>query len=141
MHLLLVIMNGLLAANAQWDSVNIFHRPEKVVIVIGENGPGKVAQLMDLWPLESFRVSTANNDFELTCNRDSQSAGCNMRFFPSTDVTIGNRSVGARILLSELKSDLDRDWAQSFLNSNGDQLQLAVKDGVLTISAAKRKLP
>lgn len=129
-----------LPASAAWDSVAVFHRPEKVIVLINERGSlgqSRLQNWMDLFSTESSTAASLqflSNDegIKFTCGRQVDAASCTFRFLPSKNVVISDRHVEAVLNKTELaQAGLPlkevTDFDISFLNSNGDQFRLWIE--------------
>lgn len=129
-------------AKADWDSVAVIYRPEKVLVQINERASAnfRLDTLMtELGFDKKMIVLSADKSLKLDCERNAEAATCILRFQPSPTVTLEPRKATADVDLSELKLPLaPTDLGLSFLNSNGDYVNLKVHNGRLQITAAKR---
>lgn len=127
-------------ARPLWDSVAVFHRPERVVIQVNEEGAvSRLQAFMNLaGPAKDFVRFSADESIKVDCGRNSEAASCILRFLPSAQVKIVQREVRAEVTLQELQFDESAGYAADFLNSNGDYLHLRIESGHLQIHAGKR---
>lgn len=124
-------------ANAAADSVGVFHRAEKVVVLINESGAqSRLQGFMDhLGAGEKFVWQSADEGIRLQCARRSSEASCTFRFLPSVDVQIGERDVHAT-----MPSAQQADFVMAFESSQGDRFELQSNGESYIIWASKKSL-
>ena len=127
-------------AMAAADSVAIFHKPQKVVVLITELGEGERLQtMMNYFELgQTMMVTNAEGSIKLTCGRKQHSASCTFSFIPGPNSTIENRTLWASATLSELGLTSLDDIEITFKSSNLDKFTLNVSGDHVTFTAAKK---
>ena len=128
-------------AMAALDSVAVFHRPEKVIILINERGQsGRLHDMMNSFGKEdSFSALSADENIKIQCNRIIDAASCTFRFFPSEGIQIKEKTLKARTLLSNLNLESE-NFEMIFESSREDKFVLKVIDGNINFFASKRTL-
>lgn len=137
------------AVAAKWDSVGVFLRPQKSVILINESRanswPGsKIHQLMDVMNVATdFAFLSQDESIKLSCGRNVNAAICTFRFYPSSGVRILGKEVEAKIALSDLELAGFRTVGVGalnleFQNSNGDVVMILGDSSHLVITGRKR---
>lgn len=136
----LIFAISLLCANlvhAAADSVAVFHRPEKVVVLINENGANsRLQQFMNALSAD-HRVFWLSRDesVKFDCARNTQKVSCTFRFTPSRNVIIE----GKRVLAETDAADLSKmPFEMSFESSQEDRFQLRMTSEGIQFWAAKR---
>ena len=128
-----------LAAN---DSVAIFYRPEKVVVVINERG--EAARLQSFMNFVdaglSLQKETSDGSIKIACKRTIEVSSCTFSFIAGEKVTIGERFVRAQLLLSDFSLESAEDFSLSFESSMGDQFTLSALSGKTIQFFAKKKV-
>jgi hypothetical protein len=128
-------------SNAAQDSVAVFHRAEKVVVLINEQNQGRLQAFMDhVGDDTDTLIETPDQSIRLNCGRKYDAASCTFSFLPSTFVKIEDKSLQARATLSELSLPELEHFEMSFESSREDKMTLRIQDGVLEIIASKRVL-
>lgn len=127
-------------ALASLDSVGVFHRPDKVVVLVTDNNPsGRIQEFMTaLGTDELFIWKNSDQSISIRCGRSSREASCTFRFFPSESVQIENKSVNAFISAEELAS---ADFSIDFESSMGDRFILKNTAQGLNFEASKKITP
>lgn len=128
-------------AMAASDSVAVFHRPEKVVILINERGEtGRLHDVMSCFYVEdSFVTQNVDESIKIQCKRMTDAVSCSFRFFPATGIQIQDKTLKAQSSLKNL--DLESDnFEMSFESSREDRFSLKVLDGNIIFFAAKKTL-
>ena len=128
-------------AMAASDSVAVFHRPEKVVILINERGEtGRLHDMMNSFNVEdSFVTQNADESIKIQCKRMTDAASCTFRFFPATGIQIQAKTLKGETALTNLNLESD-DFEMSFESSREDKFSLKILDGNIIFSASKKTL-
>lgn len=135
-------------ALAAWDSVAVFHRQEKVIVLINEDGQkglptSRLQNFIDLFKdTDSIRFLSESTGIRISCGRDLEVSSCTFRFTPGSNTLIEERAVSAHLSLNEfsnLRMDIEFEGFEvSFLNSNGDRFRLWVDDQVMYFAGRKK---
>lgn len=106
-----------LPAYAANDSVAVFLRPEKSVILINERGADSRLQrlIKAFGPDKELLWESPDKVIRLNCARNDSAATCTIRLLPSINVQIENKRVFARAPIEGV-SDLDLTWESSRYN-------------------------
>lgn len=132
----LLISSQLYAAS---DSVAVFHRPEKVAVLVNERGPGRLQALMDnLGAGESLHVINNTDTVMITCGRNIEAASCTFSFLEGKDVLIESRKMSALARLEDLEIESSEAFETSFESSMEDKFAISVNEGVIHFSASKK---
>lgn len=129
------------AAMAQSDSVGVFHRPEKVIILIneGNQGTSRLSDMMDFLKVgDNFQVFSPDQNIKISCARGNGAATCTFRFFPGQDVLISPKNLEASTALSGLSLKTEGSFELYFESSMEDKFLLSIVDGHIHFSASKR---
>ncbi len=128
-----------LACDAAHDSVGVFHRPHKVVILVSE---GHNARLTSFLAASNYISGspwqTEQGDFKMSCGMDSFKVGCTISLYSSDRVIIGARDVRFSIPFSELGTSSQSTLAVEFESSQKDQLKLTMESGTFSLWATKK---
>ncbi|UXR65158.1 hypothetical protein EZJ49_02710 [Bdellovibrio bacteriovorus] len=118
------------------DSVAVFHRAEKVGVLLNERAAyGRIQQFMDAMGAESrFRWLTADESVKIECAREDVRATCTIRFLPSEVVAIQGRSVKAFVATN----DFPQMFEMTFESSMEDRFILKAGPEGLWLWAGKR---
>lgn len=131
----------LSSSSPAWDSVAVFHRPKKVIVLINEKGrTSRLQQLMDLigTGTEAY-VRNSSESVRFVCKRNAQAASCTFRFLPDEENIIEPKKVQTTRSLEEMGlTGLNGRFAIEFLNSNGDFFMLKIEDSKVWLSGSKR---
>lgn len=146
-----MLLSALVLVGAQafaaWDSVAVFHRPEKNIVLINERGTTNLrlqnwlALFGEAGCLEF--LSTAG-DVKISCANVSEGSGCTFRFLPGTETNrFGARGVDSKIAYTDLQGfGFDAAKAEgfdvSFLNSNGDRFRIWADGAFVNFSGSKK---
>lgn len=127
-------------AMAALDSVGVFHRPEKVIVLINERGEGSRLQtMMNYFEAgETLALISPDQNIKIVCGRSVEAATCTFRFFPGKDSVIGPRTLEASSTLGELGITTLDDFDISFESSMQDRFLLQVLNGKIIFSASKK---
>lgn len=128
-------------ASAAQDSVAVFLRAEKIVVLINEANNGRLQEWMNHLGLgtDLFAVS-ADENIRLSCGRRADVASCTFRLIPSASVKLNQKTVIAQASLAELQLPAVGNFEMSFASSREDKMTLKIQDGILQITASKRAL-
>lgn len=129
-------------AMAALDSVGVFHRPEKVIVLINERGEGgRLQTMMNYFEAgETLALISPDQNIKIVCGRSVEAATCTFRFFPGKDIVIGLRNLEASSTLRELGLTALDDFDFSFESSMQDKFLLQVSNGKIIFSASKKTL-
>lgn len=121
------------------DSVAVFHRPEKVVILINEAGEyGRLHEMMNAFgKKDSFIAQSADESIKIQCGRIIDAASCTFRFLPATGILISEKSLKARTLLTNLGLESE-NFEMIFESSREDKFVLKIIDGNINFFASKK---
>lgn len=138
-----ILFLSLLATSSTFaaaDSVGVFHRPEKVVVLINEDyRTSRLSQMMDALGLgESALLLSSDESIKIDCGRNTQAASCTFRFFPSAIVNVGNKNVEALVSATDLKLSQAPDFEMVFESSMADRFVMQVTGGKVYFFANKR---
>lgn len=127
---------------AQADSVGIFHRNDKVVILLNEKGESARLQnfLNSLEVKYGFDFVSEEKDVKIVCARNIEAATCTFTFFPSHNVIIGHRTLEAAIDLTNSDLNVSEEFSMYFESSMADKVFIKIVDGNMFVSATKKIL-
>ena len=132
----------LLASFPAWsasDSVGVFLRAEKVVVLTKELSHNRLTGFMDAFHAgEKLFMDATTDGFKVVCRRDETKAACTFSFFPSPFVTIGPKRLQAEIPIQSLGTEVPSDFAMTFESSREDRCILELNNGSLKVLATKR---
>ncbi len=123
--------------HAAADSVAVFHRPEKVVVLINENGTeSRLQQFMNALSADHrvFWV-TRDESIKIDCARNTDKVSCTFRFTPSDSVIIEEKRVWAETEAAELSKN---EFQMSFESSQEDRFHLTMTPEGIQFWAGKR---
>lgn len=124
------------------DSVAVFYRPEKVVVVVNERG--EAARLQSFMNFVdaglSLQKETSDGSIKISCKRTIEISSCTFSFIPGEIVIIGERFASAQLLLSDLGLESAEDFSLLFESSMGDQFTLNALSGKTIQFFAKKKV-
>lgn len=128
-------------ASAAQDSVAVFLRAEKIVVLINEAQRGRVHEWMNHLGLGTDLVAVSEDgNIRLSCGRKVDVASCTFRLNPSARVRLDGKTVTAQASLAELQLPAVGNFEMTFESSRADKMVLKIQEGVLTITASKRAL-
>ena len=135
-----LISLGSFSAVAAADSVGVFLRPEKVVVLINERGmDGRLHQFMNQMGAGSeLQVLSSDGSLKIECGRKTDAVSCTFRFFPSENTEIGQRFVKSEFAAAELPQALPTSFEMTFESSREDLFVLKAGGGSLSLFAKKR---
>ncbi len=137
---ILIFLVSMTSASAAWDSVAVFHRPEKVVVQVNE--PAQTSRLSELFASlgadRELRLESKDKSVLLDCGRGASGASCILRFQPSSSVEISARSMTASIPLRDLNVSSSQPVQIAFDNSNGHHLTIVLTAAELGVVARKK---
>lgn len=120
-----------LASFAASDSVAVFHRPEKVVVLLNEYGShGRLHQMMDAWGA-SKELFWETEEFYVNCGRAKAGITCTLRLLPA-----GNARIETKESFWE-GSGPAADFAVSFESSRGHGLEFSSRGGRISFHARR----
>ena len=128
---------------AKWDSVGVFLRTDKVVVLINERGSqSRLQQFMNLVKAQNdFDYLSEDQGLKISCGRSETASTCTFRLLPSSEILIGPRSVETAFECGKLHLNPDDQFHMEFKNSNGDQFALEVTNGRVHLLATKTRQP
>nr|BFD67860.1 hypothetical protein HAGR004_28820 [Bdellovibrio sp. HAGR004] len=134
--LFLVSVLGSAQVFAAADSVAVFHRAEKVGVLLNERAAvGRIQQFMDAVGADSrFRWLSVDESVKIECAREDVRATCTIRFLPSESVAIQGRSVKAFVATQ----DFPQSFEMTFESSMEDRFILQMGQQGLWLWAGKR---
>lgn len=135
--IVLILIGFSIQAQAPADSVGVFHKPDKVIVLLNERGAyGRIQQFMDLIGDEdSLYWLSADESVKLQCARTNLEASCTFRFLPSALVEISGRGVRAFVTAEDLNKS---DFEMTFQSSMEDRLVMKMTAEGLSFWAGKR---
>lgn len=140
MSLVLVCLVSV-SAWAQRDSVGVFYRPEKTVVLVTENfhrSQRLLAMMQTLGAENRLLLISSDNSLKIDCGANLEVASCTFRFFPSEAVEIGNKNVEALINLTDLGVAQAADYEMIFESSMADRFILKIEKAQIYLYAHKR---
>lgn len=122
------------AQNAR-DSVGVFHRSDKVVVLVTErSGNGRLENFMNaVADGDTLFLKNADESIHIRCGKSIKESSCTFRFHPSEFVQIGDRNVQG-ILPLKTRGSAD----VIFESSMGDKFILKVTEQGLQFWAGKK---
>lgn len=132
------------ALASSWDSVAVFHRPEKVIVLVHEDGVAdlqnnRLRRFMSLFGQESSLViEFKEGDLRIQCAKDDFRARCSFRILPGVRAGIEPKKVVGHWRLKELFEGNDSTFQADFLNSNGDAFAITVSENNLWLIGSKK---
>lgn len=122
---------------AATDSVAVFHRPDKVVVLVKEATPqGRIGQFMDaLSAGNQISWTSPGESVRLNCGRSAVEAVCTFRFLPGPEVRIGNKELAAFTSGEGLQKT---PYEMAFISSREDQFFLKMDERGLLFNARKK---
>lgn len=126
-------------ALAASDSVGVFYREDKTVVLINEHrGAPRLQGLIESWgPESSFQFETKEGDVRIRCGTNTVDASCTFRFVPSQRVVFEPRQVKAFIPRHELPLEV-LSYEMAFESSMKDQFYLLISNEGLFIEGKKK---
>lgn len=135
------IFNSFLAQAAQ-DHVGVFHRMEKVIVLINEPAGGRLDQMLEALNhrTNDYKIKWLSSDgtFKLSCGRGDNITGCTIRFLPTSNIAIGPRDVTLEIDLHDLGIFSSENFEMYFESAQQDKFTMSIQNNVLRIYATKR---
>lgn len=131
---LLLLIFGL-STQAASDSVGVFHRPEKVIVLMTEIGSAtRLKNFIQAVSDEAgFTWLSADESLKIQCAYETSKASCTFRLLPSSSVIISDKRASAEIADFPAK-----DVNFRFESSQKDVFELEVHEQNLKLTAAKR---
>jgi hypothetical protein len=138
----LVILLPASALLASYDSVAVFHRSEKVVVLINEQDQGRLQAWMNhVGDEEDMLIEAPDKSIRLNCGRNREAATCTFTFLPSEFVQIGNnKTLYVEIPLEALRLPHLTAFEMKFQSSREDRFVLNIENDKLLVRATKRVL-
>lgn len=132
-------------ALASLDSVGVFHRPEKVVVLVSERGANtRLMNWMNAWSSErSFEILSEDESIRIQCGTNELlTTTCTFRLLPSRFVSIEKGSSGKTadfdISLQNINREpLVHEFSMSFESSENHRFQISIENGILKALASK----
>lgn len=121
-----------------WDSVAVFHRPEKVIVLINEHrSDNRMSSLMDQFISgNDWLLVSEDQGMKFDCGRNETHVSCTLVFFKDkAGVEIFENGALANF---PLKISLPQDLTIALKNSNGDELHLVLTNAGLAVNAFKK---
>ena len=118
-------------ALAHWDSVAVFLRPTKVIVLINERGSqARLQNFMSLLQAQTdFEYLSDDSSLKISCGRNETAATCTFRFLPGPLNQISSKSIETTIGSDKLNLPADQNFQMLFNNSNGDRFSLEIANG------------
>ncbi len=125
-------------ASASRDSVAIFHRPNKVVILLNEkNGAPRLHALMkSLGADQNFVYESYDRNLRIKCARNEEESTCTFAVETGGLGTIGNKRVDALIPAIEL--NIQNDYSMHFESSMQDKFRVIINSDGLEFVGTKK---
>lgn len=125
---------------ASSDSVGVFHRPERVVVLVNEGARStRLSQMMQTLGLpDRTQLISSDSSVKIECGRNDQAASCTFRFLPSKSVVIGEKFVEAKVFLADLKIEALNDFVIEFESAMQDRFVMQVSSGIVHFIASKQ---
>lgn len=130
------------------DSVAVFHRPDKVIVLVTEKGlNSRLAQFMNSWALELNQTGrrealiwqSPNAEFTMRCFKNYDEHSCTFKLQP-TSPFVNITPTAARIEFP-LSASMLQDYDFEFLSSRNDYFRLSSANDVLSLQAIKKHSP
>jgi hypothetical protein len=122
-------------AQSARDSVGVFHRSDKVVVLVTERyGNGRLENFMNaVADGDTLFLKNTDESIHIRCGKSAKESSCTFRFHPSESVHIGDRNVqGILPLKTRAHSEV------IFESSMGDKFILKVTEQGLQFWAGKK---
>jgi hypothetical protein len=128
------------SAFAASDSVAVFHKPNKVVVLVNTRlGDVRLEQFVEMVGGQgSLVTATRDSSIRINCGVNDSAASCTFGFAPSANVIILPKSVKAHASLRDLNLSVSEDYWTEFESSQGDKFILEIRAGELILTASKR---
>jgi|GEM_PF-2667568 hypothetical protein len=124
------------------DSVAVFHRAEKVVVLINDQGANsRLQQFMNALGADSkVQVESNESGIRVQCSRAADTASCTFAFFPSENVRIAPKNLDASTTLVDLglKAISAEGFETSFESSREDRFTVKFNEHFIFFAASKR---
>ena len=143
LSLFLINLSSLsFAAAPSRDSVAVFHRLEKVVVLVNEAGRNsRMQKLMEvLGGANDILLLNSDQSIKMDCGRSETAVSCTFRFLPSAATQFGARSLDATASLSELQASATQDIEMVFESSRQDRFVISIVGPVIHFHAEKKTL-
>lgn len=114
------------------DSVAVFHRPEKVVVLLNEHGAkGRLHAMMDAWGADK-ELFWQTEEFYVNCARGKNGVTCTLRLLP-----VGQARIEEKESFWQGVGPNTGDFSVSFESSRGHGLEFGSKGGRLSFHARR----
>lgn len=125
---------------ASQDSVGVFYKPEKVIVLIEEK---KVAPRLNgfmnaLSADNEFRYESYDKNLRIACGRNSEKAVCTFTVLPGALGKISHRKVEA--FIPAIEFNFKNDYEMSFESSMQDRFYLKINSEGLEFTGTKKTL-
>lgn len=122
------------------DSVAVFHRPEKVVVLVNESGRNSRLQnwFNNFGIQTDIYVTSSDKSININCGRNETAVTCNFRFLPSELNTFGERLVDSETTLADLQLSPQADSEISFESDRQDRFTITIANGRIHFHAEKK---
>lgn len=128
------------STNHSADSVSVFHKPDKVVVVINDrSSQSRLESWMLAWgEKDSLYLESEDGGLRIRCARNAEWARCSMRLLPSESVEILNKEATASVSYENLGRTPVDEFETTFESSNEQFVELKIKKGVVSVYTRKR---
>lgn len=127
------------AGHSAEDSVGVFYKPEKVIVLINEiNGAYRLNGFMNaVGAAEYFTYESSDKLLRIECGRRYDKAGCTFRLLDGGAMgKIDHRNVEAFIPISEI--NIQFDYEMRFESSREDKFHLKLDSNGLRFFGSKK---
>lgn len=137
---LILTLSNSLSAWASLDSVGVFHRLDRVVVLINENSStSRLSRMMDaMGAANSLQTLSVDGSVKIECGRRAHAASCTFRFLPSQFVKIGAKNSAVNLSSDDLQLSLAADYEMYFERSMQDKFSFSIHDNQIQIVAQKK---
>lgn len=127
-------------AFAARDSVAVFHRPEKVVVLVNEAGRNSRLQnwFDSLGAGAEIYALSADKSININCGRSEIAVSCNFRFLPSATNVFSPRRVDVQTSLRDMQLNPQADSEVSFESDRQDRFVITIANGQIRFHAEKK---
>lgn len=126
---------------ANKDSVGVFYKPEKVIVLVNEKrGAPRLNGFMNaVGAGDSFVYETDDKTFRINCGRNIEESTCTFRLLNGSKIgQIQTRRVEAFIPASEIK--VHANYKMYFESSMGDKFLLETTEQGISYTGSKKQL-
>lgn len=143
--LLSILSSNAFAQAAHRDSVAVFHRPEKVIVLVNESGrvggKSRLQKMMEaLGGQNDVLLYNSDQSIKVNCGRSETAVSCTFRFLPSPTVLFGPRKMDASARLTEMQIPEAQDMEVSFESAQQDRFVMSIRDSVMSFHGEKKVL-